>query len=270
MVVEFTLDSIYIPFSCTSFIFSVAHDSSMAFLSIEEAQSWTERPKVLRGDRLGCHRILVDLILSALANRGEPSPHHIPHLDDLLDKLCSACIFSNFDLRSRYHQIYMGEGNEWKTTFKTKFVLYEWLIMNQVLRNAHMEHVHACLGDILHAFKLIPHCSSPPYGVEGEAGQGLVVPVAWDVSMFLIFLGCGKSQAMDISAHQEEPQSRRSHSGQTESFLDRSTLQPSSPKERNGPAKLSGLSSVPLQPNPSQLLRHSSKKLVAQGGSSEG
>ncbi|RDX79233.1 hypothetical protein CR513_40359, partial [Mucuna pruriens] len=34
--------------------------------------SRTERSKVVRGDRLACHRTLVDLILSVLANRGEP------------------------------------------------------------------------------------------------------------------------------------------------------------------------------------------------------
>ncbi|RDX63348.1 hypothetical protein CR513_58237, partial [Mucuna pruriens] len=34
----------------------------------------TTRPKVVRGDRLACHRTLVHLILSALASRGESSP----------------------------------------------------------------------------------------------------------------------------------------------------------------------------------------------------
>ncbi|RDX92695.1 hypothetical protein CR513_25137, partial [Mucuna pruriens] len=46
-------------------------------LAVQVAQgkrkSRTERPKVVRGDRLACHRTLVDLILNALANRGEPS-----------------------------------------------------------------------------------------------------------------------------------------------------------------------------------------------------
>ncbi|RDX63895.1 hypothetical protein CR513_57611, partial [Mucuna pruriens] len=36
--------------------------------------SWIERPKVVRGDCLACRRTLVDLILSALVKRGEPSP----------------------------------------------------------------------------------------------------------------------------------------------------------------------------------------------------
>ncbi|RDX70666.1 hypothetical protein CR513_50056, partial [Mucuna pruriens] len=35
--------------------------------------SRTERPKVVKGDCLACYRTLVDLILSVLAKRGEPS-----------------------------------------------------------------------------------------------------------------------------------------------------------------------------------------------------
>jgi hypothetical protein len=82
----------------------------------------------------GTQKLCVDY--HALNEVTVKNKYPLPRIDDLFHQLCGASVFSKIDLQSRYHQLKIRECDTMKTTFISRYGLYEYTMMSFRLTNA--------------------------------------------------------------------------------------------------------------------------------------
>lgn len=62
--------------------------------------------------------------------------YSLPLIKETLAQISKAKWFTKVDVVQAFHKIRIAEGDEWKTAFRTRFGLYEWLVTPFGLANA--------------------------------------------------------------------------------------------------------------------------------------
>ena len=60
----------------------------------------------------------------------------LPLIKETLERICKAKIYSKIDIIAAFNRLRMQQGEEWKTAFRTRYGLYEYLVMPFGLANA--------------------------------------------------------------------------------------------------------------------------------------
>eukprot|EP00253_Pinus_taeda_P006477 PITA_06477 len=97
----------------------------------------------------GTWRLYIDY--RALNKTTVRNRYPIPQIDDLLDQVKGPKHFTKIDMKFGYHQVPIEAIDVWKTTFKSKEGLLEWLVMSFGLKNSPATFMRL-MDDILQPF----------------------------------------------------------------------------------------------------------------------
>ena len=104
-------------------------DKNLSAGFIRQSSSPHGAPIVFAKKKDGSLRLCVDF---RALNRITKKDHYpLPLISDLLNAPGKARIYSKIDLRHAYHLVRIAEGDEWKTTFRTRYGSFEWLVINK-------------------------------------------------------------------------------------------------------------------------------------------
>ncbi len=107
----------------------------------KEAIDWIRRLKLSVGVSIlfilkldGLLRLCIDY--RALNKVIIKNRHLLPLINELIDRLSGVKVYIKLDLRDIYHRIRIKKGDEWKTTFRTRYGFWEYMVIFFGLINA--------------------------------------------------------------------------------------------------------------------------------------
>jgi hypothetical protein len=123
---------------------------------IRASRSLSAAPILFIPKKDGGNRLCVDyrsLNKVTIKNR-----YLLPLISELLDRLGHAKVFTKLNLRDAYYRLRIKEGDEWKTAFKTRYSLFEYMVMPFGLANAlatFQAYIHKALRHLIDSICIV-------------------------------------------------------------------------------------------------------------------
>ncbi|KAG6328071.1 hypothetical protein ID866_11018 [Astraeus odoratus] len=125
-------------------------DEHLSYGFIRQSNSAHGTPVLFIKKKDGSLRLCVDY--HGLNKISKKDRYPLPLISDLLNSPSKGKVYTKIDLRHVYHLVRIAPGNEWKTTFHTRYSSFEWLVMPFGLSNtpaAFQRFVNSIFADLL-------------------------------------------------------------------------------------------------------------------------